>query len=126
MIMKSIANIRPIYTIRFVAYDSDPRVCDRINTRTNVTFQILPSTNEQKMWHQKMWHQHSLSYVRMTIVYDKYTIRVDRPIICIAHITLKFVYNALCVITMERAHGGLKIVLGEKSYCLLTNSFKFN
>ena len=52
--------------IRFVIYDSDPGVCDRINARTNVMFQVSPSTNEQKMG-----HQHSLSYVRMTIVYDK-------------------------------------------------------
>ncbi len=32
--------LRPIYTIRFVVYDSDPGVCDRINTRTNIKFQI--------------------------------------------------------------------------------------
>ncbi len=49
-----------------LSYDFDAGVCDRINTRTNVRFQISPSTNEQKMW-----HQHSLSYVRMRIVYDK-------------------------------------------------------
>ncbi len=67
--------LRPIYTIRFVVYDSHPGVCDRINTRTNVRFQISPSRNEQKML-----HQHSLSYnVRRTIVYEK-SYRVDRPL----------------------------------------------
>ena len=66
--------LRPIYTIRFVVYDSDPGVCDRINTRTNVRFQMSPSSNEQKML-----HQHFLSYVRRTIVYHK-SYRVDRPL----------------------------------------------
>ncbi len=28
---------------------------------------------------QKIWHQHSLSYIRVTIVYDK-SYRVDRPL----------------------------------------------
>jgi hypothetical protein len=39
--------LRPIYTVRLVVYDSYSGVCDRINTRTNVTFQISPSANEQ-------------------------------------------------------------------------------
>ena len=56
-------------------YDSDAGVCDRSNTRTNVMFQISPSTNEQKVW-----RQHSLSYVRMAIVYGK-SYRVDRPLL---------------------------------------------
>ena len=47
--------LRPIYTIRFVVYDSGPGVCDRINTRTNVRFQISPSTNEQKMSYRVDW-----------------------------------------------------------------------
>ena len=33
--------------VRLVVYDSYSGVCDRINTRTNVTFQISPSANEQ-------------------------------------------------------------------------------
>ena len=36
----------PIYTIPFLVYDSDPGVCDGINTRTNVRCEISPSTNE--------------------------------------------------------------------------------
>ena len=32
--------LRPIYSVRLVVYDSYSGVCDRINTRTNVTFQI--------------------------------------------------------------------------------------
>ena len=63
---------RPIYAIRFVSY-TILIVCDRINTRTNVMFQISPVKNEQKMW-----YQHSLSYVRMTVVYGK-SYGVDRP-----------------------------------------------
>ena len=39
--------LRPIYTIRLVVYDSYSGACDRINTRTNVTFQISPLANEQ-------------------------------------------------------------------------------
>ena len=39
--------LRPIYTVRLVVYDSYSGVCDRIDTRTNVTFQISPLTNEQ-------------------------------------------------------------------------------
>jgi hypothetical protein len=77
-----ICTFRPIYTIRFVVYDSDPGeyIWDRINARTNVRLQISPSTNEHKLW-----HQHSLSYVRMTIVhvYDK-SYRVDRTFMVIA------------------------------------------
>ena len=85
--LQSLLKPKPIYTIRFVLYDSDPGVCDRIITRTNVMFQISLSTNEQKMW-----HQHSLSYARtknrniyfyslarMTVIYDK-SHRVDRPL----------------------------------------------
>ncbi len=67
-----------------MVYDSDPGVCDRINTRTNVMFQILPSTNEQKIG-----HQHSLSYVRMIIVYD-ISYRVDRPLQYCDHMKWEF------------------------------------
>ena len=40
--------LRPIYMIRFVAYDSYCGICDRVNTRKikSVRFQISPSANE--------------------------------------------------------------------------------
>ena len=44
-----ISRFKPIlHTIRFVVYNSDPGVCDRINTRTNVMLQVSPSTINQK------------------------------------------------------------------------------
>ena len=49
------------------------RMWSNKHTRTNVTFQISLSTNEQKMW-----HQYSLAYNRMIILYDK-SYPVDRP-----------------------------------------------
>jgi len=38
--------LRPIYKIRKVVCDYYPGLCDRINTRKNITFQIWPWTNE--------------------------------------------------------------------------------
>ncbi len=61
-----------MYTIQFVMYDSDPGVCDQINSRTNVMFQISPSTNEQKCGITLVVIRHD------DIVYDK-SYRVDRP-----------------------------------------------
>ncbi len=43
-----ISRFKPIYTIRFIVYDSDPGVCDRINTCTNVMLQVSPPTINQK------------------------------------------------------------------------------
>jgi hypothetical protein len=40
--------LRPIDTIRLIAYDSYPGVCTRINACKDVTFQTSPQTDEQE------------------------------------------------------------------------------
>ncbi len=37
-----------MWPVRLCVYDSDSGVCDGINMRTNVKFQISPSTNSHK------------------------------------------------------------------------------
>ncbi len=64
--------LRPIYTIRLVVYDFDPGVCDRINTRTNVMFQISPSTNEQ-------WNEQKNVGITLVVIRQNDN-RVDRPL----------------------------------------------
>ena len=48
--------LRPIYKIQFVVYDPYSGVCDRINTRKNVRFQISSSENEEKSGSRSRFH----------------------------------------------------------------------
>ena len=66
--------LRPIFTIRFVVYDCQVGVCDLLYTRVNGVFQHLPWNYKQELFHVQ-----TITYARMTIVYDK-SYRVNGPL----------------------------------------------
>ena len=66
--------LRPIYTIRFVVYDCQVGVCDLLYTRVNGVFQHLPWNYKQELFHVQ-----TITYARVTIVYDK-SYRVNGPL----------------------------------------------
>ena len=70
--------LRPIYTIRFVAYDSYSGICDRVNTRKKRQISNFAISERVKTWHQR-----SFPYARVRIVYDK-SYRVDGPLIAVS------------------------------------------
>ena len=70
---KNIEIVRPIYTIRFVAYYSYSGICDRVNTCKKRQISNLAISERVKIWHQR-----SFPYARVRIVGDK-SYRADRP-----------------------------------------------